>query len=106
MEARAGQSLGSADALKGSHDVQRERDEPSVIDVGQFALGLRPDELVRVEFRRVAWNPEHVDAGMSSEKGLHVPTPMIFPPWRVRRLGFWQLYRRPCRNSAQTPIGL
>lgn len=42
MEVRAEQSLGSADALKGSHDVQRERHEPIVIDVGQLALGLRP----------------------------------------------------------------
>jgi hypothetical protein len=42
------QGLRPADALKGSHDVQRERDEPIVISVGQLALGLRPDELIRV----------------------------------------------------------
>ncbi len=76
VEARAEQSLGSADALKGSHDVQRERDEPIVIDVGQFALGLRPDELIRIELRRVAGKAVHFHAGMSSEKGPHVPTPM------------------------------
>jgi len=39
VEARAEQSLRSADALKGSYDVQRERDEPIVIDVGQNASG-------------------------------------------------------------------
>jgi hypothetical protein len=47
-----------------------------VIDVGQFALGLRPDELIRIEFRRLARKTVHVDAGMSSEKNHHVPTPM------------------------------
>jgi hypothetical protein len=71
--------LGSADALKGSHDVQHERDEPIVIDVGQFALGLRPDELIRIELRRVAGKAVHFHAGMSLEKGPHVPTPMNLP---------------------------
>src|SRR5262249_41043082 len=75
VEARAEQSLGSADALKGSHDVQRERHEPIVIDVGQLALGLRPDELIRIEFRRIAGKAVHVQARMSLEKGPHVPTP-------------------------------
>jgi hypothetical protein len=70
--------LGLADTLKGSHDVQRERDEPIVIDIGQLALGLRPDELIRVE-RRVPGKAVHVDAGMSLEKGPHVPTPMNLP---------------------------
>lgn len=79
MEARAEQRLGSADALKGSHDVQRERAEPIVIDVGQLALGLRPDELIRIEFRRVARKAVHIDARMSLEKGPHVQTPMNLP---------------------------
>jgi len=52
VEARAKQGLRPADALKGSHDVQRERDQPIVIDVGQLALGLRPDELIGIELRR------------------------------------------------------
>jgi hypothetical protein len=71
--------LGLADTLKGSHDVQRERDEPIVIDIGQLALGLRPDELIRVELWRVPGKAVHVDAGMSLEKGPHVPTPMNLP---------------------------
>ena len=79
VETRAEQSLGSADALKGSHDVQRERDEPIVIDVGQLALGLRPHELIRIEFRGVARKAVHIHAGMSLEKGPHVPMPMNLP---------------------------
>jgi hypothetical protein len=38
--------LASGRCAEGPHDVQRERDEPVVIGVGQFTLGLRPDELV------------------------------------------------------------
>lgn len=38
VKAPAEQSLGSADALEGSHDVQRELDEPIVMDVGRLAL--------------------------------------------------------------------
>ncbi len=76
MEARAKQGLRPANALKGSYDVQRERDEPIVIDVGQLTLGLRPDKLVRIEFRRVARKAMHCHAGMSLEKGPDVPTPM------------------------------
>jgi hypothetical protein len=79
VEARAEQSLGSADALEGSHDVQRERDEPIVVDVGQLALGLRPDKLIRIELRRVARKAVYIQAGMSLEKDPHVPTPMNLP---------------------------
>lgn len=79
MEARLEERLGSADALKGSQDVQRERAEPIVIDVGQLALSLRPDELIRIEFRRVARKAVYIHAGMSLEKGPHVPTPMNLP---------------------------
>jgi hypothetical protein len=79
VEARAEQSLGSADALKGSHDLQRERDEPIVIDVGQLAFGLRPDELIGIELRRVPGKAVHFHARMSLEKGPHVPTPMNLP---------------------------
>jgi hypothetical protein len=71
--------LGLPDTLKGSHDVQRERDKPIVIDIGQLALGLRPDELIRVELWRVPGKAVHVDAGMSLEKGPHVLTPMNLP---------------------------
>jgi hypothetical protein len=80
VETRAEQSLGSADALKGSHDAQRERDEPIGIDVGQLAFGLRPDELIRIELRRVPGKAVHFHAGMSFKKGPHVPTPMNLPP--------------------------
>ncbi len=37
--------------------MQREGDEAGVIEVGQLTLGLRPDELVRIEFRRITWEP-------------------------------------------------
>lgn len=50
-----------------------------MIDVGQLALGLRPDELIRIEFRRVTWKAVHLQPGMSLEKDLNVPTPMNFP---------------------------
>lgn len=55
METRAKQHLRSADELKGAHNVQRERDEPVVIEVRQLALGLAPNELIGIEFRRVEW---------------------------------------------------
>ena len=79
FDARAEQSLGSADALKGAHDVQRQRDEPFVIDIGQFALGLRPDELIRIELRRIAGKAMRLHPGMAAEKGLNVSTPMDSP---------------------------
>jgi hypothetical protein len=78
MQARAKQSLRSANALKGSHDVQHEWDEAIVIEVGQFTLGLRPDELVRIEFRRVTRKAVYFQPGMSLEKDLNVSTPMDF----------------------------
>jgi hypothetical protein len=79
VEARLKQSLRSADALKGSHDMQREGDEAAVIEVRQLTLGLRPDELVRIEFRRITWEPVHVQPGMAAEEDLDVPPPMDFP---------------------------
>lgn len=79
LEARAKPGLRAADALNGSHDVQRERDEPVVIGVGQFTLGLRPDELVWIELRRVARKAVHQNPGMSLEKGPDVPAPMNCP---------------------------
>jgi hypothetical protein len=68
--------LGSADALKGSYDVQRQRDEPIMIDVGQLPLGLRPAEFIGIEFRRVARKAVRLQAGMAAEKGPDVPAPM------------------------------
>ncbi len=65
MQARAKQGLRSTDALKGSYDVLRERDEAVVIEVGQLTLGLRPDERVRIEFRRVTRKAVHFQPGMS-----------------------------------------
>ena len=59
--------------------MQRERDEPVVIGVGQFTLGLRPDELVWIELRRVARKAVHQNPGMSLEKGPDVPAPMNCP---------------------------
>jgi len=40
MEARAEQNLGFADALKGSHDVQREGQEAVVVRVCQITFRL------------------------------------------------------------------
>jgi hypothetical protein len=79
VEACAKQDLRSADTLKGPHDVQRERDEPLVIDVREFALGLRPDEFVGIELRCVAREAMRLHPGMAAEKTLHVPTPMNLP---------------------------
>src|SRR5262249_12665719 len=71
--------LRSADALKGSHDVQRERDESIVIHVRQLALGLRPDVLIGIEFRRVTRKAVHFHAWMSLEKDPTLPPPVNFP---------------------------
>jgi hypothetical protein len=75
----AKQGLRPADPLKGSHDVQRERDESVMIDVRQLAFRLRPDEFIGIEFRRVARQAVGLDTGRAAEKGLDVPTPMNVP---------------------------
>jgi len=59
--------------------VQRERDEFVVIDVRQLAFGLRPDELIGIELRRVARKAVRLHPGMAAEKSLDVATPMNFP---------------------------
>ena len=59
--------------------MQRKRDEPIVIDVGQLALGLRPDELIGIELRGIAGKAVRLHPGMAAEKGLDVSTPMDFP---------------------------
>jgi hypothetical protein len=79
VEARAKQRLRPTDALQGSHDVQRERNEPVVIRVRQLAFRLRPEELIGIELRRVAGKAVRLHSGMAVEKGLDVPTPMNFP---------------------------
>jgi hypothetical protein len=79
VKARAKQGLRPADPLKGSYDVQRERDESVVIDVRQLAFGLRPDELIGIELRRVARKAVRLHPGMAAEKSLDVATPMNVP---------------------------
>jgi len=59
--------------------MQRERDESVVIDVGQLTLGLRPDELIGIEFRRVAREAVCLQPGMATEKDLDIATPMNLP---------------------------
>ena len=56
--------------------MQREWDEPIVIDVRQLALCLRPDELIGIELRRVAWKAVDLDPATALEKCSDVPTPM------------------------------
>jgi len=66
--------LRAADALKGPHDVQRERDEPVVIGVGQFTLGLCPDELVWIELRRFQiWGSNSCFPTLGRKNGLKSP---------------------------------
>jgi hypothetical protein len=79
VKASAKEGLRAADAPKAPLDVQRERDEPVVIGIGQLTLGLRPDKLVGIELRRVARKAVHHNPGMSLEKGPDVVTPMNFP---------------------------
>ena len=50
VKARAEQTLGLADALKGSHDVQREGHDTLVVRVCQLTFRLGPDEFVGIEF--------------------------------------------------------
>ena len=64
---------------KGSDYVQRKRDEPLMVDVRQLAFRLHPDELIAIEFRRVARQAVGLHPGMAAEKSLDVPTPMDFP---------------------------
>ena len=40
---------------------------------------MHPDELVRIEFRHVIWEPVHVQPGMALEKDLNVLMPMNLP---------------------------
>src|SRR5262249_13614675 len=79
VEARAKQALRSADPLQGANNVQRERYDPVVVAVRQLAFRLRPDELIGIEFRRVAREAVGLHPGMVAEKSLDVPTPMDFP---------------------------
>jgi hypothetical protein len=79
VEARAKQGLRPADPLKGSDNVQRKRDEPLMVDVRQLAFRLHPDELIGIEFRRVARQAVGLHPGMAAEKSLDIPTPMDFP---------------------------
>jgi hypothetical protein len=72
VEARAEQNLGLADALKGSHDVQREGHDTIVVRVCQITFRLGPDEFVGIEFGRVAGEAMDLHAGIPLEKYLDV----------------------------------
>src|SRR5262245_53099871 len=76
VEARAEQNLGSADALTGSHDVQREGPDTIVVRVCQITFRLGPDELVRIEFGRVAGEAMDLHAGIPLEKCLDIAMSM------------------------------
>jgi len=77
------------DPLKGTHDGQRERGKAVVIDVGQFTLGLRPDELIRIELRAIAGKAGRLPPGMTVEKAWTFrssPTPPKRTTTMIRRL--------------------
>ena len=64
--------------------------------VGQVGIGLAPNELGRIEFRRVAGKLFHVQPGMIDQKSLDGPIAMdrgAIPeghnrPWNLRHQGF------------------
>ena len=78
VEARAKQNLGLADALKGSHDVQREGHDTLVVRVCQLTFRLGPDEFVRIEFGRVAREAMDLHAGIPLENCLDIAMSMDF----------------------------
>jgi len=76
VKARAEQNLGLADALKGSHDVQRKGHDTVVVRVCQLTFRLGPDEFVGIEFGRVAREAMDLHAGIPLEKYLDVAMSM------------------------------
>src|SRR5262249_53559350 len=71
-EARAEQNFGSADALKGSHDVPRKRHDTFVVRVCQITFRQGPDEFVGIAFGRVAGEAMGRHVGRPLEKYLDV----------------------------------
>src|SRR5262249_60641635 len=76
LEARAEQNLGSADALKGSYDVPRERRDTIVVRVCQITFRLGPEEFVGIEFGRVAGEAMDLHARIPLERYLDVAMSM------------------------------